>query len=420
MGLINDEEVVIAPVQRFEVDVAGVPGFATQIGVTENVVTEAVGPERIERVVQAIDRPVVAELFRAEDKDAFVPQLEKLPIGEEDPHEFRGGDGRERFVGFAETDAVSEDATVVRENLVDDSLHAVLLEIKERLPNLCVEQRRLVKIGVSLARVAKELLEDVKQRFVIDELWRVVLVDLREVRQDIGFDIRYQVRVGPELVEPRLEFVPLRLIVDGEVEFDIAARGLQAEAARGEVGTAEDGGVGFAIADVVELAVKKIRLLHGFDVHLPPDPFRAVLGDALLLERVRQVEAVGVDDELFLLRLVRIEGLHESRLAEQEIHVLNLVQVRLERLVGVDGEVRGDDGEIGAGVQVRPKVVSDGTAKVVIANAGRARRVWHKPARFCQKMHGGFKQLDGASCAQAAVGQGSVLVHPTRLPSASE
>ena len=86
--LIDDDQVVVAPVDRREVDVAGLAGLAAQVGVREHVVAEAVVAERIELVVQFIDRPVLAQLLRAEDEHAFVAQLEVF-------------DDRERLVGFS-------------------------------------------------------------------------------------------------------------------------------------------------------------------------------------------------------------------------------------------------------------------------------------------------------------------------------
>jgi len=76
---------------------------------------------------------------------------------------------------------------------------------------------------------------------------------------------------------------------------------------------------------------------------------------------------------------------------------LNLVQLCLERIVGVNGEVRGDDGEIGAGVQVRPQVISDGTAKVVIANSGPGLRICHNLARMMPERASEFKPIDSAN-----------------------
>ena len=84
--LVDDDEIVVAPVQGREIEIARSAGLAAEVGVRENVVAETVIDERIEEAVVAIDGPVVAQLLRAEHEDALVFQLEVF-------HD------RERFVG---------------------------------------------------------------------------------------------------------------------------------------------------------------------------------------------------------------------------------------------------------------------------------------------------------------------------------
>ena len=52
--------------------VAGFARVAAQVGVRKNVEAESVGDEGIERVVVPIDRPVLAEFFRAKDEHRLV------------------------------------------------------------------------------------------------------------------------------------------------------------------------------------------------------------------------------------------------------------------------------------------------------------------------------------------------------------
>ena len=54
---------------------------------------------------------------------------------------------------------------------IDGPFSPILLKIKKFFPNLGLEQTRLPQVGIGLPRVAEEFLEDVVQRFVIDEFW---------------------------------------------------------------------------------------------------------------------------------------------------------------------------------------------------------------------------------------------------------
>ena len=122
MGLVDDDEIVVAPVHVRQVDVARQPAVAGQVGVVQNVVVEAVGREDVAPVVRLVERPVVAQPLRAEDQHAVIAQLVVLDDGQ----------GLERL---AEADAVGDDAAAEAVQLVDRSDDAVPLELEELLPD---------------------------------------------------------------------------------------------------------------------------------------------------------------------------------------------------------------------------------------------------------------------------------------------
>ena len=59
--LVDDDEVVVAPVDVREIDVAGQAAVAGEVGVVQNVVVEAVGGQEVAAVVGLVERPVVAQ-----------------------------------------------------------------------------------------------------------------------------------------------------------------------------------------------------------------------------------------------------------------------------------------------------------------------------------------------------------------------
>ena len=63
---------------------------------------------------------------------------------------------------------------------------------------------------------------------------------------------------------------------------------------------------------MIHLPVKQVRLLDGLDVDLFFDPVSAFLRDALLLELVGELQAIGIDDEGFLFGLVRVRRLTKT------------------------------------------------------------------------------------------------------------
>jgi hypothetical protein len=176
MGLVNDHEVVIAPVECFKIDVAGIPRVTAEVRMAENVISESVFTKGIQLVVQPVDGPVIAQLFRAKNQYALIAKLEKL----DDP---------KGLVGFTKTDAVCQNAAVVGKNFVNDPLHAVFLEIEERPPNVAIEQRCPSEVFIGSAGITKELLKDLVESLVINELRRLVLIKLIQILKNLFFYI---------------------------------------------------------------------------------------------------------------------------------------------------------------------------------------------------------------------------------------
>ncbi|MDD5200299.1 MAG: peptide chain release factor-like protein [Terrimicrobiaceae bacterium] len=86
MRLVDDDEVVVAPVQRREIDVARVAGLAAEVGVGNDIVTEAVRDEGIEEAVGFVNRPVVAQFFGQRTRTrSFFPMTPALNVTTEIP-----------------------------------------------------------------------------------------------------------------------------------------------------------------------------------------------------------------------------------------------------------------------------------------------------------------------------------------------
>ena len=122
VGFVDDHEVVVAPIDVREVDVAGSAAVAGEVGVVEHVVVEAVGGEEVAAVVGLVERPVVAQALGHQHQHAVVAKLVVLDDGE-------------RLEGFTEADAVGDDAAAEALQLVDGADDAVALELEELLPD---------------------------------------------------------------------------------------------------------------------------------------------------------------------------------------------------------------------------------------------------------------------------------------------
>ena len=68
--------------------------------------------------------------------------------------------------------------------------------------------------------------------------------------------------------------------------------------------------------------------------------------------------------------LGRVETVDVGRFTEKEIKVFYTGEVFFERVVGVNREVGGDDGESGAVLDFLAQEIGDGAAVVVFSDAG--------------------------------------------------
>ena len=156
VGFVDDDEVVVAPVDVGEVDVAGSAAVAREVGVVENVVVEAVGGEEVAAVIGLVERPVVAQALRHEHEHAVVAQLVVFDDGE-------------RLEGLAEADAVGNDAAAEPFQLVDGPDDAVALELVKLLPDGGVADAGGGFDDALFVQFVTQVFENLEEGQVVDE-----------------------------------------------------------------------------------------------------------------------------------------------------------------------------------------------------------------------------------------------------------
>ena len=144
----------------------------------EQGVTKAICREWIQYTadVRLVDGPVLAKLFGAEDEHFFVARFEKL-------------DDSERLEGLTQTNAIRENAPVEGEKFADGSFDAVFLEVIECLPDPALKEAGALKAVIERGFILEEMLENVKERFVVDEIRGVVAVELLQIAENLSFHI---------------------------------------------------------------------------------------------------------------------------------------------------------------------------------------------------------------------------------------
>ena len=296
-----------------------------------------------------IGEPVVRELFRAKDEHGFVPQLVVFHHSE-------------RGEGFAEADAISENAAVVGFEFVDDADRRVALEVEELLPDDSILIAGAVVGHDVLGDVFEKLAEDVVEHHEVDALRGVFRVDIGDVFADLAGDILQFFLVGPDLFEQAQ--VALGHHRAGELVDDVREGvALLIAEIHGSESLEREIDIGFAVP-----RPDAGHLLHGgfggvrAERDLAADPLRALAGDGSLGELVAKLDlelgAVEAalpfelrDEKLtsFLRHFVGGLAVDECGRGEDEFDGLHLLQFSLERLVGVDGKTRCSDLDLRAG-----------------------------------------------------------------------
>ena len=172
--LVDDDQVVVAPIDVSQVDVAGSAAVAGEIGVVEHVVIEAVGGEEVAAVVGLVERPVVAESLGHEHQHAVVAKLVVFDDGQ-------------RLEGLAEADAVGDDAAAQPLQLVDGPDNAIPLELVELLPDCGIADAGGGLDDAFFVQFVTEVLEDVEEGQVVDERRGLRIGECLKTREECGF-----------------------------------------------------------------------------------------------------------------------------------------------------------------------------------------------------------------------------------------
>jgi hypothetical protein len=115
MRLIDHNEVVVTPVESFEVDLAGFSTKSSQVGMIENVEVEPVSSKEVPAVIDRVKGPVLTEFLGTQNKDAIIAKLVVL-------------NDRQGLERLAEANAVGDDASVVLFDLVDCAENTIPLK----------------------------------------------------------------------------------------------------------------------------------------------------------------------------------------------------------------------------------------------------------------------------------------------------
>ena len=359
MAFIDDDQVIVSPVQTVQVQAVGTAVGTGKVGMEQHVVAQAVAGDGVVGVVVLIGVPVPCQLFGAEDQHGLIAVFIVL-------------DHRECRERLAKAHAVSQDAAVVFFQLVDDGKYSVPLEVIQQAPDFALlEARRLIGKNI-LRNVLQEFVENVIQRNEIDQLRRVFGIGSRNV-----FDYR---------LRHILEFFPIPPkgleqlhVLRGEGGFKAVDHVIAVVAPlTSDIDRSEP--VQRHVSDLIGRRVHSHKPAHvfassvGLEVRFPTDPICAFPGDGLLRHliaeldlKLRAIQALlagqtrDIEFALLLLRFLRNEG----RRGENETEIVHRLQLRLQFIVRIHGKTSSGDGYLAACLNGLRHIVTDDLGYII-------------------------------------------------------
>ena len=203
MTLVDDHQIIVAPIQAIQINAVGFAVFPGQIRMIEHVIPQTILGDWVVDVIPFVGVPVLGQLFRAQDQDGFIAVFVVFD-------DCQGGEG------LAQADAVRQDTAVVLFQFVDDGKGGVLLEVVEQVPNLALFESRCLVGQNILGDVFQKFVENVIQSKEIDEVRGILPVSSGDTVKNDFSDILELLFVVPKLFKQFQEIsailIALRLL----------------------------------------------------------------------------------------------------------------------------------------------------------------------------------------------------------------
>ena len=151
----------------------------------KHVIIEAVASQQIALVVDGIERPVITQFFGAEHQHPVITQFVILDDGKS-------------LKRLAQPHTIRNDAAVVALKFVDGTEHSIALEFIELVPDQGVFEAGLAADDFFFVYVLQEILEDVVEGEEVNELRRLILEQVFQVRQQQLLGVLNGCRIAPD------------------------------------------------------------------------------------------------------------------------------------------------------------------------------------------------------------------------------
>ena len=156
MGFINHHKVIVIPAQSGQVDSVGGSVRSSKVGVEQHIIVESIFHQRVVGVIIPICIPVVCQLLRAENENAFIAGFIVFY-------------NCQRRKGLTKTNGVCQNTSIELFQFADDGKRRITLEIEQHTPDFAILKSGCLVGQCILRYIIEEFIKDIVQGNKVDE-----------------------------------------------------------------------------------------------------------------------------------------------------------------------------------------------------------------------------------------------------------
>ena len=161
---------------------------SAKVCVIQYLIVQTIFCKRVVDIVITVCIPVVGELLRAKNQNAFVSGLVVF-------------DNSQCRKSLTETNRISQNTTIVFFEFIDNGKSGVTLEVEQHIPHLAVLKAGCLVWECVLGNIIQKLAENIIEGHEVDEFGSVLVIDRRNVFNHLVSYILEVLLVVPELLK---------------------------------------------------------------------------------------------------------------------------------------------------------------------------------------------------------------------------
>ena len=186
--LVNHHQVIIAPIDKTQINSIRGATLTTKIRMIKNIVIQAVISQGIILIIALKSIPVITQTLRTKNKNSLVSG-------------FKIFNNTQRRKRFTKTHRIGKYTSTITIKFCNTSNYGVPLEIVKHIPNLRLLEANSFIRKRGVIDVFKEFTKNIIKRNKINKLWRIFFVSCRNIfKHGISY-VSQAIFITPHFIE---------------------------------------------------------------------------------------------------------------------------------------------------------------------------------------------------------------------------